>query len=219
MKLILKNSDIVFQKKHEVVIQYKKYWNRASTQYVDLTSVGSSLINLRSNQLKIILDAYYTAASVLTNGEERIFGARNYVDVISLAKDTDTTASLKLSVSSTSNVSYNAFTESGDFSVEWNVKTGVATMDSVTKNLEGNTSTLNYAGIYCEGFSNGKASPTTASGRSKFRRLRLYNADTDAIICDIRPALVDDTPCLYDSVHGVVYTSGDGTAMVLEGDV
>ena len=209
MKAILKNTQLVFMKKHVKEIVYKNYWVRASGQGVNLGSLDGKLESIRLDNIKGIVNAYYNDLSATL---EKIFSVRGNSTIgIPVGKTLDYSPGMDL------HATFSAFTESKAFEVSFNSSTKEATMDGTTIIASGtgsvSTSMCNFAGIY---MADSQTTVSAYTNKTKFARLRLYKADDDTLLCDVRPALVDGVPCLYDSVSDSEFYSVDETALVLE---
>lgn len=207
MKAIFKNSSIVFQRKHQKQIVYKDYWVRTSGQYINLTDLGTAFTGLKFNQIKGILNAKFINVDATT---ERIvwFKGGNSQIIIPAGKQ------LSYYPDGSNGCIFDAFTADTVFEMSFDAPQKSATMGGVTKTITGtvSTSAVEFGGIYMAS----GPSASTYTGKTKFSRLRLYNATDDTPICDIRPALVDGVPCLYDAVTDQEFYSEDETALVLE---
>lgn len=208
MKVIVKNSSLEFRRKHTKQIVYKDYWVRADGQGVNLDSLGGVLDSIAFNNLKGTLNAYFNGeqgtADIICQGR----GGNSYL-TISWDKK------LRYGPYSGSYAGFDAFTQAGAFEVSFNSSTQSATMDGVTQTTSGTVieGTIKYYGIYTAA---SKTSVVAYTGRSKFGRLRLYKANDDTLLCDVRPAVVDGVPCLYDAVSDTEFYSVDNTTLVLE---
>lgn len=208
MKVLFKNSSLEFRRKHTKQIVYKDYWVRASGQGVNLDSLGGVLDSISFNNLKGILNAYFID---MTGSTDAIFQTRGSNASLNIPAS----KSLRFAPFSDGYVDFDAFTQSGAFEVSFNTATQSATMGGVTKTASAtpSSSTIQFCGIYMGA---SKTSVTPYIGKTKFGRLRLYKANDDTLLCDVRPAVVDGVPCLYDAVSDTEFYSVDGTALVLE---
>lgn len=211
MKVIIKNSDLVFQRKHVPVIVYKNYWVRNSGQYIKLSGF-SDVMGLAFNNIKVEADINIVGTSF--SGSSHCFAARS------------NNCSMRTSSSNlfywqnggqSGSVYSKQVPSAGDYHIVVNNKTGDITFGEYTGTFTAATSssTLNYAFIYATGDSDSAATPSQQSD-IKIARLKVYNATTNTLLIDIRPALMDNVPCLYESVTGTALYSADQTALVLE---
>lgn len=208
MKVIFKNSSLEFRRKHTKQIVYKDYWVRAEGQGVNLDSLGGVLDSVSFNNLKGILNAYYIDVQ---GNVEAIFQTRGSNSSVNIPWG----KTLRYAPFSDGYAEFDAFTQSGAFEVSFDASTQSATMDGVTKTATAtpSSSTIQFCGIYMAAH---KTNVVAYTGKSKFGRLRLYKANDDTLLCDVRPAVVDGVPCLYDEVSDTEFYSVDGTALVLE---
>lgn len=209
MKLIIKNSNVVFQRKHQKQIVYKNYWVRGQGQFIKLSCLGSRVMGLAFNNYKgdseIYIDTTTTDASC-------VFISGRSSNLYHLSTGT------LLRFANAGNGAEVTISGASDHNINFNNKTGSVTIDSTTQSFTApGTSTLNYMWLFANGSNDTNATASGYSaGRHKFKRLRLYNATTDALLCDLRPAVVDGVPCIYDAVSDTELYSADGTALVLE---
>lgn len=208
MKVIVKNSNLIFQRKHQKQIVYKNYWVRGRGQYIDLDGF-SSIISMPYNNVKIEASFYVGLASF--SGINDIIASRSSNCEIALMNGALVMRNLSYSGSS-----YSEPLTIGDYSVSMDNKTGAFTVNGVQHSVTPPaSSTLNHLWIYAGG-THAPTGNTYFAGLSKWGRVKIYNATTNALLLDIRPALVDGVPCLYEAVSDTELYSEDETALVLE---
>lgn len=212
MKVIIKNSELVFQRKHVPVIVYKNYWVRGSGQYINLTGINNITSYAYDN---LIVDAeIYIGKSAFSQLNCVTCSRANNFRLLTMSPNKFGWAN-----SGYSGSSYVMTDPSvGDYHIIANNKTGTITVNNsdFSFTAPGN-GTLNYLWMFASGSNNEDVTANTYDeGASKVARLKIYNATTNDLILDIRPALVDNVPCLYESVTGTKLFSEDGTSLVVE---
>jgi hypothetical protein len=209
MKFIIKNSNVVFQRKHQKQIVYKDYWVRGQGQFIKLSGLGSRVMGLAFNNYKGDSEIYIDTT---TSDASCVFISGRSSNLYHLSTGT------LLRFANAGNGAEVTISGASDHHINFNNKTGSVTLDSTTQSFTApGTSTLNYMWLFANGSNDGNAAASAWSpGRLKFKRFRLYNATSDVLLCDLRPAVVDGVPCIYDSVSDTELYSADGTALVLE---
>lgn len=211
MKVIIKNSNLVFQRKHQKTIVYKNYWVRQSGQYIALSRFAD-VVGLSFNNIKVEADIYIVGTSF--SGSSHCFSARSN----NCSMRTSSTNLFYWQNGGQSGSRYSKVVpSSGDYHIVANNKTGEITFGEFSGTFDPATSTsaLNYAFIYATGDTDSAAVPSPQSD-IKIARLKVYNATTNDLLIDIRPALVDGVPCLYEAVNDVELYSEDETTLVVE---
>lgn len=210
MKVIIKNSNLVFQREHTAQVVYKDYWVRGQGQYVLLSALGTSVVGLAFNKYKGKFECYIdtnTTSSFYALMSSRSSYLQAYSSGAEFGWKNDSVS-----------VSINDVSGASEHYIEFDNSVGTANIDGTPKSFTApGTSKANYIYLFALGQDDERATAVGYSaGRFKFKRLRLYDATNDTLLCDIRPALVDNVPCLYDSVSETKLFSADGTTMVVE---
>lgn len=214
MKLIIKNSSIIIEKR---TIVYKNYWDRTVTQYCFLRHIKSVLESLTFSQIKGSLEFYIdTSLPVNHTSDSSIIESRG-ANMDYFILDT-LVPTYKAGGGGTSSVTFNAISESGVYELEFDHTNGTVSFNGETKSIVqfSPNSYIKVLALFAYPANSFDDAPTKVATYTsiKFKRLRLYNSSNVAI-ADIRPALVNGNPCLYDSVNESEIYSEDNTTMIL----
>lgn len=215
MKVIIKNSNLVFQRKHEPVLVYKNYWVRGEGQYIDLSDVN--------NVKALTFDNFKVEAEIYIG--KTTFTARNNV-VCSRSSNCSLCTNIANGYnrliwtnSAYTNSNTNLLSPSiGDYLVVADNKLGtcVVNNESLPAFTPPGSSALSDLWMFASGSQHSPVADAYDEGAVKVKRVKVYNATTGDLVIDIRPALLDNVPILYDSVTGTALYSEDGTALVVE---
>lgn len=215
MKLILKETPIIFKKEQSDEIIYKKYWKRASGQYIllryeDYDFLDTSTVAQFKAKLKLYLDFTKSAASTneiitcsrgkntccyLNNGNEFCF--RNFA--------------VSNSVSNVPNLLPN------DYEFYINNENGIMSVNGTNYTYESvsATSRNTYIALYADAQQLTAITASVYSERSKFSQFILLDPSGANELINIRPAIVNGSPCLYDSISKKQFYSADGSTLQL----
>lgn len=214
MKILVKNSSLVFQKKHQKTIVYKNYWLRQDGQYIDLSDY-SGVASLKFNQTKFEAD-FYIGKTLFSRVQNFIssrsgnnsftLGNKSGVGYFTAGNDAYTNSSVSYAVTV------------GVHSVVFNNYTGVAIYDNGEPQsfTTPGSSDLQVLWMFVSGNASSPLVDDYDEGAVKIARIKVYNATNDTLLLDIRPAIVDNVPCLYEAVNDIELYSEDETVMVLE---
>ena len=215
MKLILKETPIIFKKEQSDEIIYKKYWKRASDQYIlfgseDYDFLGTNTVAQFKAKLKLYLDFTKSATTLneiitcsrgkntccyLNNGNEFCF--RNFA-----ASD---------SVANVPNLLPN------DYEFYINNENGIMNVNGTNYTYESVSaaSQSSYITLYADAYKLTGTTATPYSERSKFSQFILLDPSGVNELINIRPAIVNGSPCLYDSISKKQFYSVDGSTLQL----